>query len=149
MASKAAQRALKEYGEVTGEHPIEGVKIHSEDPANIWNVIMAGPPGTPFEEGVFHLICKFDNYPFKPPKVIFQTKIYHPNVAEDGTICEQIYETSWKPTKKVREVFDIVKSLLISPVIESALRQDIAKQFIEDPKGYAAQATQYTKQFAK
>ena len=59
------------------------------------------------------------------------------------------YEATWKPTKKIREVLEIVKSLFLSPVIESALRQDIAKVFLEDYPQYEASARQFTAQFAK
>ena len=37
-----------------------------------------GPPETPYEGGVFHLSIDLDGYEFKPPKIKFITKIYHP-----------------------------------------------------------------------
>ena len=42
---------------------------------------ITGPEDTPYENGVFTLnICIPDRYPFEPPNVTFQTKIYHPNI---------------------------------------------------------------------
>ena len=38
-----------------------------------------GPPETPYVGGVFHLSIDIpDEFPFKPPKIKFITKIYHP-----------------------------------------------------------------------
>ena len=40
-----------------------------------------GPEDTPYENGVFRLNIRVpERYPFEPPNVTFQTKIYHPNI---------------------------------------------------------------------
>ena len=65
-----------------------------------WDVKINGPVGSPYEAGTFLIELDFtDNYPFKAPKVLFKTKIYHPNVKTDtGEICTQAIEKSWVPT---------------------------------------------------
>jgi ubiquitin-conjugating enzyme E2 D/E len=50
-----------------------------------WIVTLDGPTGTPFAGGKFkvHIDCRKE-YPFKRPDITFETKIYSPNVTEDG-----------------------------------------------------------------
>ena len=41
-----------------------------------WEAVILGPIGTPYEGGIFNLNISIpSNYPFKPPIVIFKTKI--------------------------------------------------------------------------
>jgi ubiquitin-conjugating enzyme E2 D/E len=101
---------------------------------------MAGPEDSPFQGGTFELSFVFENYPFKAPKIVFNTKIYHPNISDAGEICHEVYEADWVPTKKVRSIMDILRSMLISPNPASPIREDIAQQFAEDHANYVKTA---------
>ena len=55
-----------------------------------------------FNKGAFKIQIDFPaEYPFKPPKVTFKTKIYHPNIDEKGQVCLPIISAeNWKPATK-------------------------------------------------
>ena len=110
--------------------PIDGVTIECQNEDNtIWHVTLEGPSGTPYEGGKFVISADFtDNYPFKPPVCKFITRIYHPNVKKDtGDICKDIYEAEWVPTKTIKGVIDVFKTLLLAPQLDVPLEAEIAK----------------------
>ena len=123
---RAAQRIIMEFKDLNN-NPEAGFVVESTDPGAQWTVSMAGPEDSPFEGGTFELSFIFENYPFKAPKIVFNTKIYHPNISDAGEICHEVYEADWVPTKKVRSIMDILRSMLISPNPASPIREDIAQ----------------------
>src|ERR1700733_16283768 len=63
-----------------------------------WQATIMGPPDSPYTGGVFFLLIHFPiDYPFKPPKVNFTTRIYHPNINSNGSICLDILRDQWSP----------------------------------------------------
>ena len=50
--------------------------------------MILGPDDTPWEGGTFKLLLEFsEDYPNKAPSVRFLTKMFHPNIYNDGQIC--------------------------------------------------------------
>lgn len=54
---------------------------------------------TPFHGGIFRCKLVIDNeFPSKPPKGFFLTKIFHPNVnGQNGDICVNTLKRDWNP----------------------------------------------------
>ncbi|DAA23342.1 TPA: ubiquitin-conjugating enzyme E2D 3-like [Bos taurus] len=63
-----------------------------------WQATIMGPNDSPYQGGVFFLTIHFPtDYPFKLPKVAFTTRIYHPNINSNGSICLDILRSQWSP----------------------------------------------------
>ncbi len=62
----------------------------------LWTAFIEGPEGTAWEGGLFELKLQFtQDYPTKPPQVKFITKMFHPNIYNDGRIClDSIYPST-------------------------------------------------------
>merc|ERR1712118_43584 len=72
-----------------------------------------GPSDSPYQGGVFFLNINFpSDYPFKPPKCHFTTKIYHCNVNSNGAICLDILKDQWSPALTISKVLLSISSLL-------------------------------------
>lgn len=89
--SSAATRLTKELGEVGKDDGTSGVKAVPVNPDNPRILVgtIKGPEGTAYEGGVFSIkITIPKQYPFEPPKMKFDTKIWHPNISsQTGAIC--------------------------------------------------------------
>ena len=73
------------------------VKPH-EDNFRYFDIEIDGPPETPYEGGVFQIeLFLTKEYPMKPPKCRFLTRIYHPNVDKIGRICLDVLKDKWTP----------------------------------------------------
>ena len=114
-----------------------------------WDAMIIGPTKTPYEGGVFKLKIYFPvDYPFKSPKVLFTTKIYHPNINSGGIICLDILKTQWSPALTISKVLLSICSLLNDANPNDPLEMEIAKQYISDRPKYEEIAKQWTLQYA-
>lgn len=115
-----------------------------------WRASIAGPESTPYEGGHFgvDVVFPFD-YPLKPPKCVFTTKIYHPNVGPHGEICLDILKNSWNPRKTIKDVLLSLYYLMCTPDPTDALSTDIAAQYTNDREGFNKTATEWTTAYAK
>lgn len=91
-------------------------------------------------------------YPFKPPKINWQTKIYHPNVTNDdkGSMCLGLLrDGEWKPNSTLAVALEYVRQLLVEPNPDDPVEQAIGREYNEDRKEFNKKAKKWTKDYAK
>ncbi|KAL3472676.1 acyl-CoA dehydrogenase/oxidase [Aspergillus californicus] len=130
---------------------ITGVQAFFFDPPSSCS---AGPAGddlgdSPYSGGVFFLNIHFPtDYPFKPPKVNFNTRIYHPNINSNGSICLDILRDQWSPALTISKVLLSICSMLTDPNPDDPLVPEIAHVYKTDRPRYEATAREWTRKYA-
>ncbi len=141
MNSTAERRLLKDLKKMQqesdeGQNP--GISATPEgDSLFRWNAVIFGPDDTIWEGGVFNMFLEFsEEYPNKPPKVKFLTKMFHPNIYNDGSICLDILQNMWSPVYDISSILTSVQSLLCDPNPKSPANNEAAELFCKNPKEY-------------
>merc|ERR1712224_186852 len=101
-----------------------------------------GPTQTPYEGGVYRVkICLGAEFPAQPPRAIFLTRIFHPNIAASGDVCVNTLKRDWDPAAwSIGHILQVIRCLLIVPFPESALNEEAGRLFMESYDEYAAHA---------
>ena len=144
------KRITKEYSDLQKDPPI-GCSAGPENEEDMyhWQGYLAGPEDSPYSGGVFFLKIEFpSDYPFKPPKCQFTTKIYHPNINSNGSICLDILKDQWSPALTISKVLLSISSLLTDPNPDDPLMPDIAQLYKTDIDAFNEKAREWTSMYA-
>eukprot|EP01110_Echinostelium_bisporum_P003992 TRINITY_DN1978_c0_g1_i1.p1 TRINITY_DN1978_c0_g1~~TRINITY_DN1978_c0_g1_i1.p1 ORF type:complete len:148 (-),score=28.52 TRINITY_DN1978_c0_g1_i1:132-575(-) len=147
MSSKRLQKELVDFQKDAPDWC--GAQL-SGDSLYKWRAWIEGPADSPYEKGKFQIDLEIpQEYPFKPPKLTFATKIYHPNIKSDGSVCSEVIGEGWSPQLKIQEVLMTMRALLKEPNTETPLEPEIAQQIKSHPNEYTKTAKEWTKKYAK
>ena len=107
--------------------------------------MLKGTEDTPWEDIEYKCKLVFDkNYPIRPPKAYFCTKIHHPNVYSSGDVCisilhegENQYDSTergmtWTPQQSIESVILSIHALFEDPNCGSPANVDAKKLYQSD-----------------
>ncbi len=143
-------RIKKEYQDLQKEKNSNVlVKLVNNDYRH-WKGRIKGPIDTCYQGGIFDVdIIIPDDYPFKPPKMKFDTKIWHPNISSvTGAICLDILKNEWTPALTIRTALISLQALMCEPVPNDPQDAVVAKQYMSDIKLFNQTAKHWVEEYA-
>ncbi|RYO79828.1 hypothetical protein DL766_006018 [Monosporascus sp. MC13-8B] len=127
MASNRARRVAKELADIQADASISHITAHPVDGSGDLTHLKAsitGPPGTPYEGGHYVVDVKIPTeYPFRPPIMKFDTKVWHPNISSQTSLFE-------------------------SPEPKDPQDAEVAKMMMSDPPAFNKKAHEWAVQYA-
>jgi len=156
--SFAIKKLRKEFTDINekGDVPFT-VGLIDENDMFKWEVLIVGPENTIYEGGVFSAILEFpQDYPNSPPKMSFTSKMWHPNIFKNGSVCISILhppvidhtnlmerlDEKWRPVLGVKEIVLSVLSMLCAPNLDSPANVDAAIEYKNNYDAYKKKVRQ-------
>ncbi|KAI9889285.1 MAG: Ubiquitin-conjugating enzyme E2 1 [Vezdaea aestivalis] len=136
MATNRLRRVGKELADIRHDRTshIAAAPVNDADLTHLkgW---FQGPPGTPYEGGTYHIdIVIPAEYPFRPPVMRFDTKVWHPNVSsQTGAICLDTLSSAWSPVLTIKSALLSLQSLLSTPEPKDPQDAEVASMLTRNP----------------
>jgi len=120
------------------------------DDISHWKGIIPGPKDTCYQDGIFQVdISLPSDYPYKPPKMKFDTRIWHPNISsQTGAICLDILKNEWSPALSIRTALLSLQALMCEPVADDPQDAVVAQEYKTDKAKFTATAKSWTEKYA-
>ena len=148
---------MKEVQEMETALPT-GCKVKFDDPNALHDFTLTISPDEGFWNGGkfrFHIHVAED-YNMSPPQVKCLTRMWHPNISEEGDVCLSILRQSsldgmgWAPTRRLRDVIWGLNSLFSDLLnFDDPLNIAAAEHYQRDKDGFRIKAKQWVAKYAK
>ncbi|KAJ6858447.1 hypothetical protein NC652_040895 [Populus alba x Populus x berolinensis] len=162
MSTPARKRLMRDFKRLQQDPPAGISGAPQDNNIMLWNAVIFGPDDTPWDGGgdvfitinpfwdvrsidlwtytyprTFKLTLQFtEDYPNKPPTVRFVSRMFHPNIYADGSICLDILQNQWSPIYDVAAILTSIQSLLCDPNPNSPANSEAARMFSETKREY-------------
>ncbi|KAH8652222.1 ubiquitin-conjugating enzyme [Xylariales sp. PMI_506] len=148
MASSRNRRVTKELADIKQDEQQSKITAEPADSTGDLTHLKAcitGPPGTPYEGGSYIVDVKIPmEYPFRPPIMKFDTKVWHPNISsQTGAICLDTLSTAWSPVLTIKSSLLSLQSLFESPEPKDPQDAEVAKMLMNDPDAFNHKAHEW------
>ncbi|EFA06125.1 Ubiquitin-conjugating enzyme E2 N-like Protein [Tribolium castaneum] len=147
------QRLSRELAKISNSPPV-GISVSpKDDKLNVLEAQIVGPDNTPYKNGIFKVeILIPEKYPFIPPSIKFITKVYHPNIDDNGRICLDLIKMppkgNWRPTIGLEGLLIAIRMLLETPNPEDPLMAEIAEEYRNMNSEFVKKAQLFTQKYA-
>jgi len=151
MVDSLKNRIVKEFDDLKKAEKENQIIVDMVDKdIRHWKGKIKGPIDTVYEGGIFSIdIVITEEYPFKAPKMKFDTKIWHPNISSvTGAICLDILKNEWTPALTIRTALISLQALMCQPVPEDPQDAQVASQYKTDIKAFNETAKLWTSEYA-
>ncbi|KAF1981833.1 hypothetical protein K402DRAFT_398229 [Aulographum hederae CBS 113979] len=151
MSSSRARRIAKEIADIHADkHSKVEVEPVAGDDLTVLRGTFFGPPDTPYEGGKFHVNIRIPlEYPFRPPVMKFETKLWHPNVSsQTGAICLDTLSQAWSPVLTIKSALISLQSLLSTPEPKDPQDAEVAGMLIRNPEEFEHVAREWAVKYA-
>ena len=127
------------------------VDISFPDPENIqiFNITLTPQSGI-WRGGKF--VFQFtipDTWPIDRPSVKSLTRIWHPNISEDGNVCLNILRDNYTPVQPINHIIQGIFFLFNEPNPQSPLNVDAALQYLQDLNAFKEKAEEYIRLYCE
>ncbi|KAI9700330.1 MAG: Ubiquitin-conjugating enzyme E2 1 [Candelina mexicana] len=152
MSTNRARRIAKEIADIHADtsSQIQANPVGNGEDLTHLKGSFKGPPGTPYEGGTYVVDVKIPSeYPFRPPIMRFDTKVWHPNVSsQTGAICLDTLSSAWSPVLTIRSALISLQSLLSTPEPKDPQDAEVASMLMRNPKEFERVAREWAVKYA-
>ncbi|XP_063238625.1 NEDD8-conjugating enzyme UBE2F-like [Bacillus rossius redtenbacheri] len=133
-------------------------RVHFDDPHQLHAFRLTVTP----DEGLWHaghfhfLVTVPEEYNMMPPAVRCTTRIWHPNISEDGEVCLSLLRQNsidgmgWAPTRKLKDVV-LGLNMLFTDLLnfDDPLNIEAAELYERDKAAFRSRVQDYVAQYAR
>ena len=148
-STKAMQRILRDFAAFEKSPPAKCRMFLSANDMFNSRVIVAGPDASRYRGKYFLLSVQFPgNFPMSPPRIKFETKIYHCNINNNGSCCLDAVHAGWSPTMTIASVVEAVLELLREPNADDPLDAWKGDLYRTDRARYDSECAEWLEMYA-